>query len=151
MSNIPNELLLEVHRHHKYKCRYCGFDGNNPERFRYLTIDHIVPKCWGNAQGGTDDRDNLVTACRACNANKGTAKFDNVHHAKHWLSLYKKHCADAYYQAYVDPGKETGKWNAKKKLDAVWEKFIQEGGRGTRYKRNIKQISPTDAVLHPGV
>jgi HNH endonuclease len=111
---------------------------------------HIVPKCWGKAQGGTDDINNLVTACRACNTNKGTSKFDDVDHAKHWLDLYKKHCADAYYQTYV-VRKETGKWNVKRKLDAVWEKFIKEGGRGTRYKRNIKQISPADAMLHPGL
>ena len=44
-------------------CTYCGTEGDpsNP-----LTADHFVPK----ALGGTDDRDNLVTACRRCNSAK---------------------------------------------------------------------------------
>lgn len=31
------------------------------------TLDHIIPR----AQGGTDDPDNLVPACRPCNSSKG--------------------------------------------------------------------------------
>jgi 5-methylcytosine-specific restriction protein A len=44
-------------------CTYCGTEGDpsNP-----LTADHFIPK----ALGGTDDRDNLVTACRRCNSAK---------------------------------------------------------------------------------
>jgi 5-methylcytosine-specific restriction endonuclease McrA len=44
-------------------CTYCGTEGDpsNP-----LTADHFVPK----ALGGTDERDNLVTACRRCNSAK---------------------------------------------------------------------------------
>lgn len=42
------------------QCVYCG----NKER---LTLDHVVPR----SLGGRDSWDNLVTACRACNAEKG--------------------------------------------------------------------------------
>jgi hypothetical protein len=47
-------------------CTYCGTEGDpsNP-----LTADHLVPK----ALGGTDDRENLVTACPRCNSAKSTA------------------------------------------------------------------------------
>jgi 5-methylcytosine-specific restriction endonuclease McrA len=42
------------------QCVYCG----NRER---LTLDHVVPR----SLGGRDSWDNLVTACQACNAEKG--------------------------------------------------------------------------------
>lgn len=42
-------------------CAYCG------RRTALMTIDHVVPIC----QGGTNDPDNLVPACMACNARKG--------------------------------------------------------------------------------
>jgi hypothetical protein len=41
-------------------CRYCGSTQD-------LTIDHVVPRC----QGGGDEADNLVVACRSCNSRKG--------------------------------------------------------------------------------
>lgn len=42
------------------QCVYCG----SKER---LTLDHVVPRSFG----GRDSWDNLVTACQACNAEKG--------------------------------------------------------------------------------
>lgn len=41
-------------------CRYCG-------RQDATTVDHVRPRC----QGGSDDADNLVMACRSCNSRKG--------------------------------------------------------------------------------
>lgn len=41
------------------QCVYCGADAWH--------VDHVVPKC----RGGTDDLDNLVPACSACNTAKG--------------------------------------------------------------------------------
>lgn len=43
-----------------YRCVYCGSVKN-------LTLDHIVPL----AKGGADIQENMVTACRHCNASKG--------------------------------------------------------------------------------
>lgn len=48
-----------------FKCIYCG---RNPrEHDTTLEIEHVHPK----SKGGTDSLDNLVTACRECNAGKG--------------------------------------------------------------------------------
>jgi hypothetical protein len=41
-------------------CRYCG-------RTENLSVDHVVPRC----QGGGDQLENLVVACRSCNSRKG--------------------------------------------------------------------------------
>ncbi|MEJ2055100.1 MAG: HNH endonuclease [Calditrichaceae bacterium] len=42
-------------------CQYCGHNSQP------MTIDHIIPKCFG----GKDTWDNLVCACPKCNRNKG--------------------------------------------------------------------------------
>jgi 5-methylcytosine-specific restriction endonuclease McrA len=44
-------------------CQYCGCRPGRAE----LTLDHIVPR----AQGGESSWENLVAACRPCNARKG--------------------------------------------------------------------------------
>jgi 5-methylcytosine-specific restriction endonuclease McrA len=42
------------------KCQYCGIN-------RDLTLDHLIPR----SKGGVTSWNNLVTACRRCNARKG--------------------------------------------------------------------------------
>lgn len=41
-------------------CKYCGSPGP-------LTLDHVIPR----SQGGSDEPQNLVPACRSCNSSKG--------------------------------------------------------------------------------
>ena len=53
----------ETHVKCNFTCQYCGYDGRAFPNWFQLTVDHIVPQ----AQGGTDDRDNLLSACHACN------------------------------------------------------------------------------------
>lgn len=48
-----------------FRCVYCGV--SETETGARLTIDHFKPV----AHGGTDDADNLVYACHACNEFKG--------------------------------------------------------------------------------
>ena len=73
--------FLKKHYHEIVKrdgnrCVYCGRTPIYPAYLSYAgnhhkemaTIDHVIPKC----KGGTDDLDNLVLACWACNVRKGT-------------------------------------------------------------------------------
>lgn len=53
-----NLMLRDAH-----ECQYCG---RRPP-VRDLNIDHVVPR----SRGGPDSWENLVTACRHCNLNKG--------------------------------------------------------------------------------
>lgn len=53
-------LILERDGH---RCVYCGA---GPINGAQLTIDHVIPVI----DGGTDDPDNLVTACDECNEGK---------------------------------------------------------------------------------
>lgn len=53
-------MVLDADGH---ECVYCGAHTD-------LQIDHVFPR----ARGGTDAFENLVTACRSCNASKGTGE-----------------------------------------------------------------------------
>lgn len=64
---ISRRLRFEVLRRDDYRCRYCGA---GPET--ELQVDHVVPE----ALGGSSQPENLVTACRACNAGKSSSAPD---------------------------------------------------------------------------
>ncbi len=46
-----------------HSCQYCGSDKD-------LTLDHLIPR----SKGGKSSWNNLVTACKRCNARKGDNK-----------------------------------------------------------------------------
>ncbi len=54
----------DVHLRSNFTCVYCGYDGRPFPNWLQLTVDHIVP----TSSGGTNDDDNKVTACQACNS-----------------------------------------------------------------------------------
>lgn len=60
----PIRARFDVLVRDNYTCRYCGRQAPNV----VLHVDHVIPV----AKGGTDDPDNLVTACYDCNEGKGT-------------------------------------------------------------------------------
>jgi hypothetical protein len=124
MSKIPEEDILKVHDGCDYKCVYCDYDGKNRDDFRFLAIDHVLPKHYG----GSDDMDNLVTACLICNRYKNRYNFKSRAQARLWLKLYKEICTNAYYQAHVVERKNPRIWNPSKKLDEVWKLFEERGG-----------------------
>jgi HNH endonuclease len=64
---VSKRIRFEVLRRDNYTCRYCR-STDNP-----LTVDHVTPV----ALGGTDKPDNLVAACKDCNAGKSSASPDS--------------------------------------------------------------------------
>ena len=61
---VSKRLRYEVLHRDNHTCRYCG--GSAPDVV--LTVDHVTPV----ALGGTDLPDNLVAACKDCNAGKSS-------------------------------------------------------------------------------
>jgi HNH endonuclease len=59
---IGKRLRFEIYKRDRFRCVYCG---RTPTE-AVLEVDHLVPV----AGGGTDDPENLFTACRDCNAGK---------------------------------------------------------------------------------
>lgn len=65
---VTKRTRYEVLKRDNHTCRYCGATANDGP----LTIDHVTPV----ALGGTDNPDNLVTACRDCNYGKASTSPD---------------------------------------------------------------------------
>lgn len=61
-------LRFEVLRRDGFRCRYCGARPIDGVR---LTVDHIKPR----SKGGTDDIENLLTACSSCNEAKADSEL----------------------------------------------------------------------------
>lgn len=66
---VSKRLRYEILRRDDHQCRYCG--GSAPDVV--LTVDHVVP----TTLGGSDAPENLVTACRDCNAGKSASSPDS--------------------------------------------------------------------------
>jgi 5-methylcytosine-specific restriction endonuclease McrA len=72
----------------QYTCQYCG---KHPSK-EHLTIDHILPR----SRGGRSTWENVVLACQACNARKGSRlpeeagmKLLKPPRRPHWLSTLR--------------------------------------------------------------
>lgn len=63
---VSKRTRFEVLRRDDFTCRYCRSKDDE------LTVDHVVPV----ALGGSDAPDNLVAACRSCNAGKSSIAPD---------------------------------------------------------------------------
>ena len=63
---VTKRTRYEVLKRDNFTCRYCRSTGDE------LTVDHVTPV----ALGGSDHFDNLVAACRDCNAGKASTSPD---------------------------------------------------------------------------
>jgi hypothetical protein len=68
--NISQGVSWRVFKRDGYRCRYCGND-DVP-----LTVDHVV--LW--EEGGPSIEENLVSACRKCNKQRGSTPY------REWIS-----------------------------------------------------------------
>jgi len=60
---ISNKLRIEIFQRDNFTCQYCGKRVTNGIK---LEIDHKTPI----SEGGTDNFNNLLTACNECNSGK---------------------------------------------------------------------------------
>jgi len=66
--SLSVRIRFEVFKRDRFTCSYCG--SHPPDVL--LECDHVVPR----AAGGSDDIDNLVTACWDCNRGKSDRLLD---------------------------------------------------------------------------
>lgn len=59
---VSTRTRFEVFKRDRFTCHYCG---RTPPTV-LLELDHVLPR----VAGGTDDRENLITACQDCNRGK---------------------------------------------------------------------------------
>lgn len=77
--SVSKRLRFEVFKRDRFTCQYCG--KRPPEVM--LEADHIHPRC----EGGTDDLENLTTACVPCNRGKAGVPLGDVRPAVDELEL----------------------------------------------------------------
>lgn len=65
---VTKRLRYEILRRDGHTCGYCGAKAPDVK----LTVDHVLPR----ALGGTDEPNNLVTACTDCNSGKAASNPD---------------------------------------------------------------------------
>lgn len=68
---ISKKTRFDVFKRDGFQCVYCGA---HPSETVLLEVDHIHPV----AEGGSNDIDNLVTACSDCNRGKGASLLSSV-------------------------------------------------------------------------
>ena len=66
---ISKRMRFEILRRDNHTCRYCGQTAPDVK----LAVDHVLP----TALGGTDEPNNLVTACTDCNSGKTSTSPDS--------------------------------------------------------------------------
>jgi len=66
--SIRPSVRFDVFKRDSFTCAYCG--RRSPDVT--LEVDHIIPV----AEGGSDDPENLITACWDCNRGKGTTPLE---------------------------------------------------------------------------
>ena len=74
----------EIFQRDGFRCVYCGYDGSTFKKWAFLQIDHFRPKCLG----GSDEPENLVTACIICNHMKGAFVYPTHNDARKAIRLW---------------------------------------------------------------
>lgn len=64
INTLTAEEWLDILKEYGYKCAYCGKEF---DLFDLPTKDHMIPI----TKGGSNTKENIVPACRSCNAKKG--------------------------------------------------------------------------------
>lgn len=80
----------DIYKRDEFRCAYCGFDGSSFEGWLFLEVDHLRPQ----SKGGTDEPENLVTACKACNAMKGADVYADCDSAKAGVEKHRQATRD---------------------------------------------------------
>lgn len=105
-SNLRRELCDDQDG----RCFYCATDITHySKRHNSLDIDHRLPR----SRGGTDARDNLVAACRACNRGKSDRSEGE------WLAILRARIPNRSASAGFAPQMEDGGGRREEVSEAI--------------------------------
>lgn len=134
-NSIKKETRNEVFERDGKACVYCGSEDD-------LTIDHDVPQ----SRGGSDDIDNLVTCCRACNASKRDLTKEEFLNRNGLVTFQKRHQnqnTDTDKDSCASPAKRE---DAMKSFPKFWDAYPKKKNKGDAEKA-WKSVKPTDELL----
>ena len=88
----------EVFQRDRFRCVYCDFDGSTFSGWVFLQVDHFKPK----SLGGSDELENLKTACIGCNFMKGALTFPSIEDARQAIGQWRSQMHE-YWETKVRP------------------------------------------------
>lgn len=89
---LSKKTRFEVFKRDNFTCQYCSAKSPNV----VLEVDHLLPVC----KKGTNDIDNLITACFDCNRGKGKNELTSIPESVS-EKLEKKRIAQSQYKEYL--------------------------------------------------
>lgn len=111
---LSKKIRFEVFKRDNFTCQYCS--AKTPDVA--LEIDHILPVC----KKGTNDIDNLITACFDCNRGKGKNELASIPETLLY-KIEKKKIAQEQYRAYLKLIKDIKK-QKEDEIDVIEEIFV---------------------------
>ncbi|MCV7708669.1 HNH endonuclease [Micrococcus luteus] len=141
---ISKRTRFEVLRRDNHTCRYCGAKAPDVE----LQVDHVIPK----AIGGSDQPDNLATACLDCNSGKASTTPDAPHvddvkeaHLK-WRTAYRQAVQEASEEAQEVLQRQM---MVEKTFTPVWDEW--RATNGSAIPLPATWVSTCDGFLKAGL
>jgi hypothetical protein len=128
---ISKKQRFDVFKRDGFVCMYCG--AHPPAVL--LEADHIHPV----ADGGTNDIDNLVTACENCNRGKGAGLLSNVPQSlaeKAEMVAEREAQLAAYYEIL-----QGAKDRRDAEMWAIAQIFMERWAKTSMLRTNLSSIS----------
>jgi len=139
-SMLPAINELDVFKRDDFKCVYCDYDGSKSFDAWLrgsFHVDHWVPR----SRGGTDEIENLRTACGPCNAYKGNRTFPSLEPARLWLRIHREECFETWWETYVAGTASSWKPGGIRRTQERYERELQ--ALKPAQDRNWKLIAAT--------
>lgn len=140
--SVRISIRFEVFKRDLFTCRYCG--KKSPEAI--LEVDHVIPL----SGGGTDDMDNLVTACYECNRGKGARPLtdvpqeENIHEKAVLIAEHELQIKELQHWRWVQRNRED---NELKQLRKAWkERFDSRQWKDSRVRSFLRKIGFLDVA-----
>ena len=140
---ISKKLRFEIFKRDGFKCAYCG---QHPP-YVVLEIDHITPK----SKKGSDDINNLITACFDCNRGKRDNFLSNIPSklSENIAVIKEKESQYKEYQRYLNKIK----LRVKKDIDyisGIYEEYYEKYTLTDNFKettlKHFLKILPREEV-----
>lgn len=132
-KSLSKKLRFEVLKRDRFTCQYCSA---KPPKVP-LEIDHIDPV----SRGGTNDIDNLVTACFDCNRGKSNNRLDSIPDTLIEKSECKRLAQQQYDEYKKLLNKETRQLKKNIKLvENIFSDFFEDYSFTIKFEISVKQF-----------
>lgn len=118
---ISKRLRFEIFKRDGFQCQYCG--ATPPGAL--LHCDHIEPV----SRGGTNDTDNLITACQSCNLGKSDIPLEVISKSlsERAEEVREREEQVAGYQSVLKAKRDRIEDEAQKLLNMFCEQYSKDG------------------------